>query len=741
MVGTPQLALKYRRKGTSDYRVRSHDLDMPFHTSASSLNSYRFASECSMPRSPSFCSSSSVAPSSPIRSLYSPEPSSSPIAEPYIASSPKSPTSSGRKGFWEVAFNYGPDFPYKARPCVQTSNFSREQFITRRRSSSASAPPLVSDADPSDYSEDIDPFHTDDDITDGEGAAGNVTIANSRDELVLVGRQDSHLPHNDITEARNNDKLLPGEMDVAAVLLDLSRQPRFTSTESKTEDTAIKPKLPLSLDSVQPPSKDLDVSVQTGEVAHTSISVAPESPVAASSCNVAATQDFEVFRLDGHEIIGQSSHSEPTRLFPGSSEPATDVFASDQDQNGSTGEDGCPSEVERAQACVDMSSENVVTKNVENTVPPQAINVSKLTTNKESYMIVNEERMDPIVESIFSCVLTPISSPSLAGSELSDLTELLSEPPSPRNDVVDGLMGPASDMRHLRESSELDTLYGLSSAPGPKGPRSGTVDQHDALTERKSGRFEKGVKDGRGRNVHDVKTVETEQNELDLQSKKKRARSGSSSGSRSSSPGPSASCSVIPKPQKKSKRAGDRTVSSWCEDEDQSMNSAHRPSLPNTSTPSASASSAPPDLRGDAQLPVAPKNDDADATNEMCGCLIQTMALSRASSMPASSLVREVLRENPHLANQRSKSDWFGVASVVLESNDVFGRIDRVGFDADDKPLEAQWFYIPENDPDCDRASLLREMMPKKRNETKKYKQYFFKPLGKISRWDPEDAL
>ncbi|KAL5523823.1 hypothetical protein ACEPAG_7996 [Sanghuangporus baumii] len=737
MVGTPQLPLKYRRKGTSDYRVRSHDLDMPFHPSAPSLNSYRFASECSMPQSPSFCSSSSVAPSSPIHSLYSPEPSSSPVAEPYIASSPKSPTSSGRKGFWEVAFNYGPDFPYKARPCVQASNFSQEQFMTRRRSSSASAPPLVSDADPSDYSEDIDPFHTDDDITDGEGAARDVTIANSRDELVLVGRQDSHLPHNDLTEARNNDKLLPGEMDVAAVLLDLSRQPRFASIESKAEDAAIKPDLPLSIDLVRPPSKD--VSAQVSEEAHTLISVAPESPITVSSCNVAAIQDFEVSSLGEHEILGQSSHSETTKLFPEFSEHATGVFANDvRDQNGSTGEDGCPSEVEREQVNVDMSSENVVNEMVENTVSSRSINESKLTTNKESGMIVNEERMDPIVESIFSCALTPISSPSLAGSELSDLTELLSEPSSPRSDV-DRLMGPPNDMRHLRESSELDALSGLSAAPGPTEPRSGTVDQHDTLTKLKSGQFEKGAKNGRGRNVHDVKTVQPGQNELDL---KKRARSGSSSGSRSSSPGPSASCSVVPKPRrKKSKRVGDGAMSSLCEDEDQSMNSVHRPSLPNTSTLPARAPSAPLDLQGDAQLPIAPKNDDDDATTEMCGCLIQTMALSRASSMPASSLVREVLRENPHLANQRSKSDWLDVASVVLESNDVFGRIDRMGFDADDKPLEAQWFYIPENDPDQDRASLLREMMPKKRNETKKHKQYFFKPLGKISRWDPEDAL
>ena len=30
---------------------------------------------------------------------------------------------------------------------------------------------------------------------------------------------------------------------------------------------------------------------------------------------------------------------------------------------------------------------------------------------------------------------------------------------------------------------------------------------------------------------------------------------------------------------------------------------------------------------------------------------------------------------------------------------------------------------------------------PAKRNETKKYKQYYWRPLDKISKWDSEDAL
>lgn len=57
--------------------------------------------------------------------------------------------------------------------------------------------------------------------------------------------------------------------------------------------------------------------------------------------------------------------------------------------------------------------------------------------------------------------------------------------------------------------------------------------------------------------------------------------------------------------------------------------------------------------------------------------------------------------------------------------------------------MEARWFYVPENDCDQERAALIKSLMlrPGKRNVTKKYKQYYFQPLDKISRWDPEDDL
>lgn len=63
--------------------------------------------------------------------------------------------------------------------------------------------------------------------------------------------------------------------------------------------------------------------------------------------------------------------------------------------------------------------------------------------------------------------------------------------------------------------------------------------------------------------------------------------------------------------------------------------------------------------------------------------------------------------------------------------------------DDSDRPLEAQWFYVPELDEDQERATLIKSMMPRpgKRNETKKYKQYYYRPLDKISRWDPEDEI
>jgi hypothetical protein len=133
----------------------------------------------------------------------------------------------------------------------------------------------------------------------------------------------------------------------------------------------------------------------------------------------------------------------------------------------------------------------------------------------------------------------------------------------------------------------------------------------------------------------------------------------------------------------------------------------------------------------------------------VCGLVIETMATSRASSLPASSIFKLVMSSQPYLKSQRSEDDWLRIFERVLRDgaadrgSGVFGKVESSGKDASDRPLEAQWFYVPERDQDQERAALIRSMMPRpgKRTETMKYKQYYWRPLEKISKWDPEDAL
>ncbi|KAK0462523.1 uncharacterized protein EV420DRAFT_1525391 [Desarmillaria tabescens] len=132
---------------------------------------------------------------------------------------------------------------------------------------------------------------------------------------------------------------------------------------------------------------------------------------------------------------------------------------------------------------------------------------------------------------------------------------------------------------------------------------------------------------------------------------------------------------------------------------------------------------------------------------ELCGMIIEIMATSRASSHRASSIYKAVVQNRPALKSQREDPEWIAAIGRILEGahrvNGMFGKVESSGVDDSNRPLEAQWFYVPERDEDQERASLMRAMMPRpaKRSETKKYKQYYYRPLDKISRWDSEDAL
>lgn len=167
--------------------------------------------------------------------------------------------------------------------------------------------------------------------------------------------------------------------------------------------------------------------------------------------------------------------------------------------------------------------------------------------------------------------------------------------------------------------------------------------------------------------------------------------------------------------------------------------------------------------------------------SELQGMLIESFAISRATSLPPSALYRSIADTHTTLTSEsgRTMKKWIEVIEGALEDGrrecGVFGKVEssfKVCFlflrffvfcfvfsvyishqladlitryltlqDDSNRALEAKWFYVPENDTDQDRATLISSMMPRaaKRTETKKYKQYYYQPLDKISRWDPED--
>jgi len=127
--------------------------------------------------------------------------------------------------------------------------------------------------------------------------------------------------------------------------------------------------------------------------------------------------------------------------------------------------------------------------------------------------------------------------------------------------------------------------------------------------------------------------------------------------------------------------------------------------------------------------------------------VIETLAMSRASSMDGEGVWRGVVDSRPNLITKRSKAEWMDVLHEVLDDGakkGFFGTVASSGKDERNNPLPPRYFYVPEKDPDQERSSLLKNMMPRaagRRSESVKYKQYYWKPLGKWSRWDAEEEI
>ena len=130
-------------------------------------------------------------------------------------------------------------------------------------------------------------------------------------------------------------------------------------------------------------------------------------------------------------------------------------------------------------------------------------------------------------------------------------------------------------------------------------------------------------------------------------------------------------------------------------------------------------------------------NDDDDDERQSCphpallGILIEALALSRASSLPLSTLTRT----NPALASYPDALITSTLAWAVRSR--ILGCVRSSG-----EALPPSYFYDPATDPDRERGELLRCLMPRagKRRETMKHKQYYWAPVvvgrGRTRTWD-----
>ncbi|KAH9961517.1 hypothetical protein BC827DRAFT_322929 [Russula dissimulans] len=143
-----------------------------------------------------------------------------------------------------------------------------------------------------------------------------------------------------------------------------------------------------------------------------------------------------------------------------------------------------------------------------------------------------------------------------------------------------------------------------------------------------------------------------------------------------------------------------------------------------------------PDGTNDTKLPTAGGHDDDDDDQPcphpaLLGTLIEALALSRASSLPLSTLTRT----NPALAGYPHTALTSTLAWAVRSR--ILGCVRSSG-----EALPPSYFYDHAADPDRERGELLRCLMPRagKRRETMKYKQYYWAPVvvgrGRTRTWD-----
>ncbi|KAF9957474.1 hypothetical protein BGZ72_001802 [Mortierella alpina] len=113
--------------------------------------------------------------------------------------------------------------------------------------------------------------------------------------------------------------------------------------------------------------------------------------------------------------------------------------------------------------------------------------------------------------------------------------------------------------------------------------------------------------------------------------------------------------------------------------------------------------------------------------------IIDTLVFARKKkSMTLTELFDEMIMSQPSLMATQDADEIKAQMLQSLSAARCVGKITRKGKDAYNKPLENQWYYIPECDHNVMRKLTRQEVMPSARKCTLKDKQYFFKMPPKL---------
>ncbi|KAJ5164829.1 uncharacterized protein N7500_006659 [Penicillium coprophilum] len=140
--------------------------------------------------------------------------------------------------------------------------------------------------------------------------------------------------------------------------------------------------------------------------------------------------------------------------------------------------------------------------------------------------------------------------------------------------------------------------------------------------------------------------------------------------------------------------------------------------------------SQPPSTRTGNQRPPEAKPQYTDERSERVrNHAANQLAFSRLSSTPFSTILNNLppayWKSGHEYSTGLSRSD----IRNILESTKFIGRVAREGKDAAGKPLESEYYYIPDEDDDAMRRSAVVDDLrkPGLRNCRKQHKQYFWR--------------